>query len=437
MARPSKTSEINYAESHNLTHGLLERATCPSEARFVLLKDSAKKGLRLRITKAGGKHWQFESRIQGRLFTRSLGAWPAISIEQAREDAHNLRGMAERGIDPREAEAQKAEETAQAKATKKALRAREATTAQEAWNAYLIERTPDWGTAHINDHERLSRKGGQQATRGTRGRGVTNSGPLYPLLNLPLKDLTAPTIEAWAATEGKSRPTVARLAYRLLRAFLSWCAEHPQYSCIVPAKNPARTRRTRAALGKANARQDSLLKEQLPAWFAGVRGLSSPTVSAYLQTLLITGARPGEIIAMRWSDIDTQWRILTLKDKMEKHRTIPLTPYVWELLNGLPRINDFVFASHRKSSSAISEPNHPHDKACQNAGIEHLTLHGLRRSFTTLTEWLDIPSGVIAQIQGHKPSATIERHYTVRPIDMLRMHHERIERWILEKSREI
>lgn len=31
---------------------------------------------------------------------------------------------------------------------------------------------------------------------------------------------------------------------------------------------------------------------------------------------------------------------------------------------------------------------------------------------------------------GHKPSATAEKHYTVRPVDMLRMYHQRIEAWI-------
>ena len=68
------------------------------------------------------------------------------------------------------------------------------------------------------------------------------------------------------------------------------------------------------------------------------------------------------------------------------------------------------------------------------AGIQGLTLHGLRRSFGTLSEWLEVPAGVVAQIQGHKPSATAEKHYRVRPLDLLRVHHERIEAWILEQA---
>ena len=68
------------------------------------------------------------------------------------------------------------------------------------------------------------------------------------------------------------------------------------------------------------------------------------------------------------------------------------------------------------------------------AGLEGLTLHGLRRSFKSLTEWLEIPAGVVAQIMGHKPSATAEKHYTVRPLDLLRVHHEKIEAWILRQA---
>ena len=38
------------------------------------------------------------------------------------------------------------------------------------------------------------------------------------------------------------------------------------------------------------------------------------------------------------------------------------------------------------------------------------------------------------QIMGHKPSATAERHYWVRPLDLLRQWAERYEAWILEQA---
>jgi len=112
---------------------------------------------------------------------------------------------------------------------------------------------------------------------------------------------------------------------------------------------------------------------------------------------------------------------------------IPLTAYVHHLLASLPRRGLYVFAS-TSTTGPIAKPHHAHASACNVAGIEGLTFHGLRRSFKSLTEWLEIPAGVVAQIQGHKPSATAEKHYTVRPLDLLRLHHERIEAWVLEQA---
>ena len=85
-------------------------------------------------------------------------------------------------------------------------------------------------------------------------------------------------------------------------------------------------------------------------------------------------------------------------------------------------------------AQTLSIPRSPHVTACKVAGIDGLTLHGLRRSFKSLTEWLEIPAGVVAQIMGHKPSATAEKHYKRRPLDLLRLHHEKIEAWILEQA---
>lgn len=431
MARPSRSAPIDYAEPHALTYGLLERACCPAEQPFVLLKDADKKGLRLRVTNAGGKHWQFETRLRsGKLFTRSLGEWPAISMEQARTQAHALRGLTEQGIDPRDAEKEEKERQRLASAQAQL----ENCTVAQVWEKYIEARTPHWGDLHRTDHIRLAQAGGVNAVRGTRGKKVTSPGPLYPLMQVPLKSLTPTMIEAWAIEEGKTRPTTGRLCLRLLKAFLTWCAEHPEYSALVSDRNPAKSKRTREALGKPGVKQDALLKEQLPAWFDAVRQISNQKISVFLQLLLLTGARSVDVIHLQWKDIDFKWRGMTIRDKIEGQRVIPLTPYVQSLLEGLPRDGELIFQSQFVTDrvTVISRPNSAHTQACEAAGIKHLTLHGLRRSFKSLTEWLNIPTGVVAQIMGHKPSATAEKHYTVRPLDLLRVHHEQIESWILE-----
>ena len=430
MARSKKSDAPDLAERINLTAGAIERLTCPAGKQQAFMRDSEAPGLRVRVTAAGAKSFVYEAKLDRQTIRRTIGDVKLWSIEQARTEARRLAVVLDNGQDPREIERQQQAD----KATAKAAAAVQAATVGEVWAVYLEARRPHWGARHHADHVKLVQAGGEVSKRGTRGRGVTVAGPLHSLMGLTLRDLTAPAIEAWAAREAQTRPTAARLAWRLLKAFLGWCAEQPEYAPVLPSVNPAKTKKAREALGKAKAKDDSLLKEQLPAWFAAVRSIGNPTVAAYLQTLLLTGARPGEVLAMRWDDLNTQWRGLTIRDKVEGERVIPLTPYVHNLLAALPRRNEFVFASSRNENTPLTEPNHAHDKACKVAAIDALTLHGLRRSFGTLSEWLEAPSGVVAQIQGHKPSATAEKHYRVRPLDLLRVHHERIEAWILEQA---
>ena len=61
-------------------------------------------------------------------------------------------------------------------------------------------------------------------------------------------------------------------------------------------------------------------------------------------------------------------------------------------------------------------------------------MHGLRRSFGTLSEWVEVPAGIVAQIMGHKPSAIAEKHYIQRELDLLHLWHVKIEQWILQEA---
>jgi integrase len=264
-------------------------------------------------------------------------------------------------------------------------------------------------------------------------------------------------VTEWAKVEATKRPTRARLALRLLRAFLNWCAEHPTYNAIVTS-NAAQSKGARESLGKAKTKNDVLQREQLPAWFAAVKQIGNPVISAYLQCLLLTGARRNELAAARWEDVDFQWNSLTIKDKVEEFRVIPLTPYVAHVLAGLKRLNDtppprhrilrgkriendltnwepspWVFSSPTAASGRLADPSIAHRKACAVSGLD-MTLHGLRRSFATLCEWIEMPAGISAQIQGHAPQGVREQNYIRRPLDLLRMWHTKIEAWMLEQA---
>ena len=443
------------------TAGRVTKFKCPPDKKQAFLWDATTPGLGLRKTPTGKPSYVFQAPYQGRDIRITIGSSDAWPIPEAQAKARELQRLIDEGQDPRNLK-RDAIAAAQAKQQQAKL---QALTVGEVLASYIEARRPHWGTLHYQDHVKLARAGGVKATRGTNGRGVTIDMPLYPLMGMRLCDLDAPTVEAWAAEQAKTRPTSARLAWRLLRVFLNWCAEQSEYADLLPAKNPAATRKSRESLGKAQPKQDALLREQLPGWFAAVRKLQNPVIAAYLQIMLLTGARPGEALKIRWEDVNTRWKGITIRDKVEGDRLIPLTPYVAQLLAALPRRNEWVFASTRSLSmdpnnirrrarraeqngqqalseaiqqasvtGHITEPRSPHACACATAGIEPVTLHGLRRSFKSLSEWLDLPAGVVAQIMGHKPSATAEKHYTIRPLDLLRLHHEKLEAWILEQA---
>jgi integrase len=430
MARPSKSAPIDLSQPRELTAGLLERLQCPVGRSQAFLRDTKAPALRVRVTPSGAKSFVFEAKLHRETLRRTIGDVRAWSIENARAEANRLRVLVDSGKDPRELERQQEAE----RNARKAAAAAVAVTVGDAWTVYLADRKPYWSKRHYKDQELLVRTGGEPAKRGTRGRGKTIAGPIYALVHTPLRELDATVIETWAAKETKTRPTQSRLAWRCLKAFLSWCAEQPAYRPALGGENPAKSKKARELLGKPRVKQDALLREQLPAWFMAVRNISSPVTAAYLQTVLLTGARPGEVLAMRWEDMNVKWKGLTIRDKVEGERVIPLTPYVEQLLLALPRRNEYVFSSATSADGILTIPRSVHVEACKVAGIAGLTLHGLRRSFKSLTEWLEIPAGVVAQVMGHKPSATAEKHYTVRPLDLLRVHHERIEAWILEQA---
>lgn len=425
MARRKKDAEIQLAERHGLTAGLIAALACPAGKAQAFLRDTESPGLRVRVTAAGAKSFVFEGKLNRQTIRQTIGDVRTWTIPAARVEANRLRSLLDRGADPRELERDR---LAAAEAKREAA-LRHTTTVSDAWDAYLTERRPKWGERHYRDHIEKAAPGGVPSKRGGE---ATLPGPLAALMPLALHELDAATVEAWAEHEAATRPTSARLAWRLLKAFLGWCAEQQAYAGVVPAVNPAKTKKARESLGKPGTKSDALQREQLPAWFGAVRGMTNPVVAAYLQTMLLTGARPGEILTMRWDGVNTQWKGLTIRDKDDGERTIPLTPYVEHLLAALPRRNPWVFSGAR--AAILARPNELHARACAVAGLEGLTLHGLRRSFTSVTEWLEVPAGVVAQLMGHKPSATAERHYKVRPLDLLRVHHRKIEAWILEQA---
>lgn len=420
------------------TSGRVTGFKCPPEKTQAFLWDETARGLGLRATPAGTPAYVFQSVYQGKDIRITIGRPGAWSIPLAQEKARALQRMIDEGRDPREVKAEKVA----ADVAKRDAAVVNALTIGDIWPRYLAEGKPKRKEAfkprYLTELQAFAAPGGVKKLR---GKGVTRPGPIYPLLELPLSHINQDTLKSWFDSEAKAGRHQATRALMMFRGFLRWCSVKPEYRAMTDRD----AGRSAAILDELpsiseSKRTDCLEAAQLPGWFAGTDKLGNRTIATYLKGLLLTGARREELAAIKWTDVDFRWNRLTLADKVEQTRVIPLTPYMGKLLAALPRIpdkegnpNPYVFAASNAKGGRITDPRASHAKVMLDAGITTLTIHGLRRSFSLLGEAAGAPAGAIAQVMGHKPSATAEG-YRPRSVDALRPYLAQIEAHILKQA---
>lgn len=412
----------------NFTVKRVNDFTCKEGSKQTLFWDGKIPGLGVRVTASGAKSYIFQGELHGKTIRITIGSPQVWPLGKAQEEAARLKVMVDQGIDPRQVDAKQRAAKEAEEATRIAQETRNAVTLEMAWDKYLTERKRFWSERHHADHVDLMKHGGEKRKRSSE---LTVPGVLRSLAHIRLIELTPERVQEWANIEAAKRAGSARLALRLLKAFFSWCSENSEYREVITI-NPAQSRKAREILGKPETFDEVLQREQLPVWFNGIKQLNNPVMAAYLQTLLLTGSRPGAIELLKWDDTDFQWNSMTIRDKKEGLRVIPLTPYISHLLSKLPRRNEWVFSSKSKSGHII-DTRASHEKVCSITGIK-MSIYGFRRTFASFSEWIEMPAGIAAQIQGHAPSGVREKHYIRRPLDLLRVWHTKIEAWILEQA---
>lgn len=228
----------------NLTAGRIDSFKSDGE-RQAFLWDSQVNGLAIRAAPSGRKSYVLQARFNGKVIRLTIGDVTAWAIEEARDkdgnlvlpgarpEARRLQALIDQGIDPRQ---HKAEKLAEAEAKREASQ-RKGAAALDAWNAYVEARKTRWSANHLADHENVAKEGGKMRTRGRRPGEpeLTQPGALRPLLLKPLSDIDVDSVRSWLKDEAARRPTHARLAFGLLRAFLNWCSDQKEYQATVQA----------------------------------------------------------------------------------------------------------------------------------------------------------------------------------------------------------
>ena len=147
-------------------------------------------------------------------------------------------------------------------------------------------------------------------------------------------------------------------------------------------------------------------------WFAALSATpvaadrSMPVLSVIMKEadiirlLLLTGCRRGEIVQLRWDEV--QHDALMLKDGKTGARKVPLNSQARRIFERRPRgESEFVFPSPLDPSRPRSPEFRLWYRARREAGIEDVRLHDLRHTVASHAVMNGVPVPVVSRLLGH------------------------------------
>ena len=168
---------------------------------------------------------------------------------------------------------------------------------------------------------------------------------------------------------------------------------------------------------KEAVRDRVLLDEE----FEALLGKCSPRLKAIVQLAYWTGMRRGEILGLRWEQVDLQNKVINLEaadTKTQEKREVPLTEELVGTLQQVPRTLGlpYVFAHRGKRIKNIKTAFR---KAIRLAGIKEFRFHDLRHCAVTNLRKAGVNDSVIMSISGHKTYAMFKRYNKIDRRDRL------------------
>jgi integrase len=132
---------------------------------------------------------------------------------------------------------------------------------------------------------------------------------------------------------------------------------------------------------------------------------------AAIRLLLLTGCRKGEILNLRWDQVDLEANELGLPDTKTGPRTISLSPEAAAVLRRIPRLPDNPFVIPGKiKGKAMRNLNDPWEVICKRAGLKDMRLHDCRHSYASRALALGESLPMIGRLLGHTQVETTARY---------------------------
>ena len=151
-----------------------------------------------------------------------------------------------------------------------------------------------------------------------------------------------------------------------------------------------------------------------------------PGAIAAIRLLIFTGARRGEILGLRWDDIDFVNSLIRLPASKTGPKAIYLSAPALEVLHSIERAHEqpFVIAG-RKPGAPLVNLTRPWKRLSASAGLSGVRIHDLRHSWASVGAGSGVSLPIIGALLGHTQAATTQR-YAHLAADPLREANEAI-----------
>lgn len=212
---------------------------------------------------------------------------------------------------------------------------------------------------------------------------------------LPLDRIDRAAVHLWFDCYSRTAPGGANRTLDMLRQILNHAI-----ACGHIAANPTRgvIRNPRRKLTRFLSRGEA---GRLHQALDDHRGRGSGRQQAeIIRLLLLTGCRKGEIVRLRWAEVDGD--MLRLSDSKNGPRSVFLNTRAQAILVRQPRTGSaYVFPSLVDSSRPRSIELSLWRKVGRQAGLEDVRLHDLRHSFASHAVMQGVPLPVVSRLLGH------------------------------------
>jgi integrase len=136
-----------------------------------------------------------------------------------------------------------------------------------------------------------------------------------------------------------------------------------------------------------------------------------PAAIAAIRLLLFTGCRMGEILQLRWSEVEFDRRCLFLNDSKTGSKVVHLNSPALEILAGIERKEDNPYVIRgRIAGTHLVNLQLPWGRVRTRAGLDDVRIHDLRHSFASVAAGSGLSLPMIGRLLGHTRADTTLRY---------------------------